>query len=417
MALLLNEQRFDKLIVVLIPLCVIYNAVLAFVNGNLFGINTAIVAATEIALLGLLLGLVVVTGFKRDDQWPIALLAVFVGSMLVTTLISGSLYVDAFRNILIISVCTLIGIRMAEEDLHKVFFILACGTLFFLLIEIISLETYVRIFQPALYYANTRGHSVSEFNELGIFNAALGFSSRFSFGVFSGPRTSSLFLEQTALGNFASILSIYLITFWTSLAKVRKIFFVSLITLILLSSDTRAGTGLALLMLFGYRVFPVLPKYSQVLIIPLVILLCGLVSVLSVGGYEAYGDTLHGRIILGIDHLFDLEFAHYLGWGVNIINKLWDSGFAYLVASSSIFGAITLWLYMIFLVPGHSAQAKRFIIGMNLYFGLTIVVSGNSVYSIKTATLLWVMAGVMYRLEKEKITTPTDELAKPEAFA
>ncbi|MBD8639447.1 hypothetical protein [Sphingomonas sp. CFBP 13733] len=55
---------------------------------------------------------------------------------------------------------------------------------------------------------------VSEFNETGLFNNAAGFESRFSFGVFSGARTSSVFLEQVSNANFAGILCVFLVATW-----------------------------------------------------------------------------------------------------------------------------------------------------------------------------------------------------------
>ena len=396
---LFEGSQFNKQVTLLVLLCIFYNPLLAIINGNLFSIGRSIAVATEVLLICSLFVMIVHQGFKRSDTLPVGLLIVFVFTSLLITLFNSSLFIDAIRNILIISVFTMVGLRISETSLHTIFLVVALCVLFFLIIEIFSIKSYVTIFQPASYYANTRGQAVSEFNELGIFNAAMSFSGRFTFGVFNTPRTSSLFLEQVSIGNFASILSIYLMVFWDNIDKKRSYFYICLILLILLSSVSRAATAMSLLMLLGYWFAPKLPKYSSILIIPVILLISSIMVSTYTASYSTYGDTFVGRVILGMGDLFNLEFSEYFGFNSAILNRLWDSGFAYLVVSGTIFGALALWLYAAFIIPQNSPRALRSAFGINAYLFLSIVVSGNSIYSIKTATLLWLIVGLVCRLD------------------
>ncbi len=395
-----ESNRFDKQATLLVLMCVLYNPILAIVNGNFFVISRTTVVAAEILLLCSLFVIIVQQGFRRSDRYPLIILGVYVLSSLTSTMLNGFFFVDAIRNIMIVSLLTMIGVRLGRHSFHKIFMIVALCVAAFLLIEIIAIEKYAKLFQPALYYANTRGGEISDFNELGIFGAALGFEGRFSFGVFSGPRTSSVFLEQVSLGNFASVFSIYLMCFWNSISKHRKYFYVILVIVVLLSTVSRTGSVISAIMLLGYRFFPRLPKYGYIAIVPGMILCSAIILALTTGSYDDYGDTLLGRIVLGMGHLFSLDFADYLGFGAAKLNFLWDSGFAYLFASSTIFGFLALWFFMLFFIPQTSERARRCAWGINIYFFLTIVVSGNSVYSIKTASLLWLMAGYVYSCKK-----------------
>ncbi len=202
-------DRPAKVMFVLVILAVTYNAILALINSLFFELSRGLVIFTEISILGASLAVVFTQSklLEKDKHVVFLFLSVLFSTLLIF-LSSQIIFIDAIRNILIICVFFLVGSRLSEEHIHKVFLYISFVIVFFLIIEILMLELYVGLFEPALYYQNTRGVEIKEFNQTGVFGNAEGFAGRFSYGVFSGPRTSSIFLEQVGLANFCTVLGV-----------------------------------------------------------------------------------------------------------------------------------------------------------------------------------------------------------------
>jgi hypothetical protein len=72
-----------------------------------------------------------------------------------------------------------------------------------------------------------------------------------------------------------------------------------------------------------------------------------------------------------------------------------DSGYAYLIYAGSVFGLIALWLFVSLVVPDLSARQRRVGLFLTLFVFLSLLISGNSTFSIKAAALLWLIVGVV----------------------
>jgi hypothetical protein len=395
-------DRPAKVMFVFVILAVTYNAILALINSLFFELNNGLVIVTEICILGASLAAIFShSKLLEKDKYVVFLFLSVLSSTLLIFLSAQIIFIDSIRNILIICVFFLVGSRLSEEHIHKVFLYISFVIVFFLIIEILMLELYVGLFEPALYYQNTRGVEIKEFNQTGVFGNAEGFAGRFSYGVFSGPRTSSIFLEQVGLANFCTVLGVYFMVFQTKLTNRMKIFYISLIVLICLSNETRVGSFIALVLFVIGLCKAYIPAYSN-LLVPLAVLLIGL----FITGFwgEATGDNFLGRINLSFGHFVDLDILDYLGLGVLKINQLWDSGFGYLFASYTVFGGTVFICFTLFILKQISIESRLCALGLSIYIFVNLMIGGNAIYSIKTAALLWLLVGFIYNSELKKMS-------------
>jgi hypothetical protein len=396
------KSRPAKVMFALIILAVTYNAILAFINSLFFELNNGLVIVTEIIILGAGLAAIFTHSklFDKDKYVAFLFLSVLFSTLLIF-LSTQIIFIDAIRNILIISVFFLVGSRLSEEHLHKTFIYISFIIAFFLIIEILMLELYVGLFEPALYYQNTRGVEINEFNQTGVFGNAEGFAGRFSYGVFSGPRTSSIFLEQVGMANFCTVLCVYFMVFQAKLSNRVKIFYFSLIVLICLSNETRVGSALATILFVIGLCRAYIPAYSN-LLVPLAVLLIGFFITGFLG--EVTGDNFLGRINLGFGHFIDLDILDYLGLGVLKVNQLWDSGLGYLFASFTVFSGSVFICFTLFILKQISVESRLCALGLSIYIFINLMIGGNAIYSIKTATLIWLLVGFIYNSELRKMS-------------
>lgn len=372
---------------------VFYNSLLAMINAHLFHVNLSLTVLSEVMIVGVALFLSLEAGFRQNEKWFLWGLILFSTLAIYLTFLNGRVVVDGLRNFLIMFVFFSIGTRLRLDQVTKIFFLITCIVLFFLVLEILFLNFYVTIFQPALYYAATRGQEVSQFNEVGLFNNALGFASRFSFGLFDVPRTSSVFLEQVSLANFATVLTIFCVTFYNVLKKKHLIVFIFTILLILTTNNTRTASILFVIIGLGYFVFPLLPRYFNVLY-PLLILAVAIP--IYIYSPDQKGDDLVGRINISMGHFLNLSFSDYIGYAANNLYRLYDSGYAYIVGANTLIGAIYIWLLISFILRQEHPFTKRCAYAVGLYFFVNLLIGGTAVYSMKVASLLWLIIGAAY---------------------
>lgn len=392
-----TDKKSQNIIYILIVLCCIYNAILAFINGNFFTLSSAAVAATEISLLFGICILIYNSGIKKSDGIFIGLLVIVFFSFILNFFATQIIFVDAIRNMLIIAVCAMIGARMQFETIEKVIFTCSIIVFIFLMIELVSLVDYAKILEPARYYSATRGIENPEFNETGLFANALSFESRYSFGIFGGPRTSSIFLEQVSLANYCNVLVIYLAVFWSYINTKRKCFYSTLSLLILFSNNSRTATALVLLSIVSYYFKFLIPRYSGFIVFVSTLVLALLIYIF-VG--NTFSDDLIGRVHHGLDCVGKLTSMDLFGAGIYHLEEFWDSGWAYLVASGTIFTSLYYVFFVIVALPQRNIMAIQFSFLLSVYVFSSLLVAGNSMFSIKTAAILWMLVGFLTSLDK-----------------
>lgn len=368
---------------------VLFNALLAMANALVAPMSTAIVTVCEIGILGAGMLVILTSGFRREDRWPMALLYLFLLLAAGMSLVNGFPFPDAIRNVAILCVFTMLGLRASESTLRTVFVAMSALVLAVLLLEIVSTTTYVRLFEPASYYQNTRGSEIKEWDDSGLFQNARAFAGRFSFGLID-HRAASLFLEQVSLANFAGIMSIYLVTMWQRLTWWERLGHLGVVTLALVANSTRTSTVIAMASIGGYFIYPLLPRYLNAFIAP-AILVGGFLLIGYTGMVEE--DTLIGRVSITVGILREMDLSVLFGMEAARARTWLDSGYAYVIGSASVVGAIALCCYFCFIVPQVDKTTRRLAWALSVYVFFNMMIGGTAIFSIKIAAPLWLLVG------------------------
>ena len=386
-------------IVALVVLAVTYNALLAIVNAHIMTMSFGSVAAFEIGIIAMGFLYLLYRGIEVRDSREMAFLYAFMVVAVYISMMNSTFFIESLRNVLVIVLFVMLGRRLTFKHLRMSVVVVSVLIALILLIEMIQISLYVDIFEPAKYFADTRGIKVREYNTLGIYHAALGFEGRFDYGLYNGPRTSSLYLEQVSLSNFAIVLSIFLLAFWNRLGTNTKLFFILLILTILITSRSRSALGIIALNVMIFFMVRGIPKQLPWIIFPASI-------IVAIVGYMIYPttqieDTFMGRLSHSGHLLLNFRPEDLFGLDIGAIKSFADSGLAYTIGSMTVFGSLLVWLYMSTMLKGISHQQVLLMMLVNVYFFATLTVSGNSVFSIKTAAILWLMVGFSSSLAKK----------------
>jgi hypothetical protein len=387
---LLSDRTRQAVVFALPMIATCYSAVLAMMVARGLPVNTAMVVLVEMLVLATAGLLCLESGLRPIDGAPILLIFGFIVTAILTTMIVGRPMVETLRSGAIIGLFTMVGYRSSYATLDRLFLWLFAIVLAVLLLEIFWLQGYVNVFRPAAFYAATRGIEVSEYNNTGLFNSATSFQGRFNFGVFSVPRTSSIFLEQVSNGNFAALGALYLSVRGREIGKIPLLLGIGTIILVLITTNARFDSLLVAAALLGYLVFPLLPRFTLPLASVALIAAVVLISRHNIG---AMTDDFQGRVAFVGRKFRDYDIPFYLGLDAGKAVNERDSGYSFFIGTTSIFGMIGLWLYINLLPRMDDAPSRRLAWGLVLYFFGQLIVSSTSLLTIKTAALLWFMVG------------------------
>lgn len=392
--LLTSPSRADAnlpqtLIVVIGVLTMAYNGILAALLAGGLPINSSVPAVVEIMFLLAACALSLKNGFERSSILPLFLSYFIMMTSILLSIQGETIYVVSVRNFLIVSFFTLLGGKCTFQTLKKVFICASAITLLALFLEVFFLENYINLFQPAKYLASTRGMAESEYSG-GLSAGTILFDGRFSLGLYSGPRTSSIFLEQVSINCFGIVLALFVLTFLPDLNWREIALHVITVFAILATNNARMALIASLIFAAGYRVFPIIPKYYNIALIPTIV--GGMFIVFSFVPPSG-GDDLIGRMATSYNLLTSMSITDLLMGNFNETSRSLDSGYAFLIFSSTIFGLILYWLYTSLIVPQADACSKRCAWGLTIYIGVWLLVGGTGTFSMKTAPLLWLIVG------------------------
>ena len=365
-----------------------FNAVLCFINTRVAQISDTTVMGTEVSLVVTALAL----GLGRDAR-PYVVLGVFISYAALLMALRPLLDPKAVRDFAIPIAFYLLGRRWGDPRMaDRVALLGGLIVLVFGVFEATALDTYVDYFNIAKYYAARDGAATVDAAQAGsgTQTSAL-FASGFRWDArtilpFLGPhRSSSVFLEPVSMGNFGAILYIWALYRkemtgrWLTMA-------IGLGAIIL--ADARFGLYVCVLGTAAFAVAPrILPPWWFSL--PFVMM----------SGFAIYGFT-------SPEVVWTNDFSGRMLWTARLITSLsdravWglsaekpflaDSGYAYSLNQIGLIGVFGLWALFIFM-PLQNEAAWRFKCCAATYICLLLVISG-SVYSIKTAALLWFMLG------------------------
>ncbi|KAA0699168.1 hypothetical protein DTW90_06965 [Neorhizobium sp. P12A] len=395
-----EKQRIDYPILAITLLSVLYNCILAYINHNIMHLTVTPVVLCESTAMLLSVAYILKKGIYEEDL-PLFLYLLFTLIMTIyVTVLNHITFIDQFRNVLIVFCFAGIGGWANERTMRLAFFIGCLCVFAGLVCEVVSTPFYVSLFGPGEYFENTRGIKQASFNNTGLFANALGFEGRFSFGLIN-HRSSSIFLEQVSLANFCGVIVIYLLSFWPKLGFIEKALCIATIVLILLTNDTRTMLIFSFISIFGYFLFPKIPKAFDLVLMPMLILVGFFVHYMKP---NETGDNFTGRIGLTITKMLDLDVNAVLGLEVSRITEFADSGYVYLIYGSTIFGLIMFWLFICLFPAGESPAQRRCAHSLSLFIFLNMMIGGTAIFSMKIAGLLWLLVGYMRFSENPRST-------------
>ena len=376
---------------------VLYNGVLAFLNARGLVMNMTYVTLSEVLILALAAGLIFFSGFTEKDISPLSFGYFGLVVAVIMCFLNERAYADGARIFAIITVFFILGSRVDLRWVDRCFGILTTAVLVVLLIELVSTSDYVYLFKPASYFEVTRGIEKFSWDKTGLFKNSLGFEGRLSLNPFSKFRTSSLFLEQVSLANFGGVIIVFLLARWSQLSfKVKTLHSVGLV-MILLTTSTRTSIALAGLGLLGYWVYPYLSRFWTLALAPVLLIVSWLIVFYHGASNE---DDVAGRLSRTIVSLSGLNADSYLGARTDLLPFFADSGYTYLVTATTIFGALAFWIFVSLILPQRTDAEKRCAWATASYFFINLLISGNAVFSIKTAAPLWFLMGSLYGLSR-----------------
>lgn len=368
---------------------VLFNLVLCFVDSHVARLGAGQVILSEV----LILAAAVALPFRQPDRSPCRwdfLFALLLVNWLLLSIVRGSIDPKMFRDVAIIPVFIVAGMASKSRNLHTSIFYLHLVILVFALWEAISPTGFVSVFSVSDYFGHTRGQSVEDWTvDNGLYLSSIRPQDRFLFSSLPLHRLSSVFLEPVSLGNYVVLATIWLVTFWRHLPRWMAMTAAVATVLLLIGSDSRLATIACIVLLAAAPFKRHLTSILSLLSAPLVIAATFLAVALF--DLRSGSDDFPGRVAYSVEVLRKFGFEDLFGLSLRLIHETEDAGFAYVINSQSLIVAIILWA-VLFARPAKTAESRYLHFAIAVYLSLNLIVSW-SLFSIKTAALLWFMLG------------------------
>lgn len=376
----------------LVVVAVLFNAVLAIVNGNVRPLSQGMIIAVEVAI-ALAAHAIALANYRRE-MTPWYLFIIAIGLFAIVRMVTlGAFEVKYFRDLFLIPTFVVLGMVSSRRQMIRAMLVVTAVVVAGILLEAADVDLFSRVFEVKSYYVNTRGLVFEEFTTTGsdLFISATRPEARF-FPFFDLHRLSSVFLEPVSLGNFALILMAFTLAFWRHLSAGARAFIAVSILLTLFACDGRLSAVASLVILLATAFVRVLPVNIALLYLPLIVL--GAIGATIVLDLEGGPDDFPGRIAHTVDLLGQLGLADWLGASNRLLEPAEDSGLVYIVITHSILGLLLFWVLNVLALEERTLEQKTYKNALFLYLALTMMVS-YSFTSIKTAAPLWFIYGTL----------------------
>ncbi|MCB1540970.1 MAG: surface polysaccharide polymerase [Rhodoblastus sp.] len=377
---------------------ILFNFALCFVNTNLFRTGAAIVIGCEMALIGVTLALIVGRTFDL-----FVILGVFVAYTLFLAALQGSFDPKPARDLMIPVIFYFAARELgSREDGDRLVWAAVWIVLVVGLFEYGFLKQFVRLFDILGYYVSrgTVQAAAAEMSGDRLFASGMRYEGRTLLPMLGEHRVSSVFLEPVSVGNFGAIcFSWIVLRDWGRPLRMmlRLLPVVAIFTL----ADARFGLSISLLSIATCALAGLTGRVL-VAAAPFAVIVA-----LAWIGYTypdvAWDNTLRGRILLGGQFLSKLDFYDIFALVPNFAFTA-DSGYAYTLVKIGLAGFAVMWLLFAF-APARDEAAWRYRVFVAVYVTLLLVIS-NSIYSIKTAALLWYLVGALDAKERAPSYAP-----------
>ncbi|WP_300972957.1 hypothetical protein [Sphingomonas sp. LHG3406-1] len=377
---------------------ILFNLALCFVDTNVARMSALPVMVTEGAILAAAFFLPLARANRTPGRFD-ALLLLLLGSWLLLSMLRQSVDPKLFRDVAIIPIFVLLGMSTRGEGLHNRIFWLHLVIVAVAIWEAVSVTSFVLVFDIAEFFASTRGMANEDWwVENGLYLSAVRPESRFLFPDLPLHRLSSVFLEPVSLGNYVVIATIWLAGFWRHIPARMRMVAVATTLFLLVGSDSRMATVACAAILLARLGMRWIPNIAAVLVAPIVI--AAMFLAVELLGLRSGLDTFGGRIAHAAETFRSFSLANYAGLSLDKIKATEDAGFGYIVMAHSLVVAAILWMTL-FLRELKTAESRFLHLAIALYVALNLTVSW-SIFTIKTAGLLWFLLGRSIREDGEE---------------
>lgn len=381
----------------------VFNFFLCFVNTRVMAVSDSHVMLMEMAIIG---AAFLVAADRRAGFYLV--LGIFTTYMIFLFALRGQQDVKALRDIFIPVIFFAMGSRLRDVGLADRLAIWASViVLVFAMFEYFLLDIYLEWFNVLGYYISRGTVSLAEsFGATkGLFISGNRPEPRTILPFLGQHRVSSVFLEPVSMGNFGAI--IFAWAMFRHGWKGRWFLFVAALSMTTLA-DARFGLFTCILMALLSPFYRIIPR-TVWLVMPL--LLLSLIAAYGLASGTHGGDnSLSGRLEATAAIISKLPFGVVIGTDTTD-GFTADSGMAYTLTKFGLLGFPALWALFVF-QPLRNARAWDFFSMMILYLMLIMVIS-NSFFSIKTAALMWFLAGTASAIDLPAARSLWDWLFAP----
>lgn len=380
----------------ILPLmAVLYNCFLCFANTMLLTISPAVVISAEVILIGSALAMVWYRSFALN-----AILVAVAAYFYTVMMIRAQFDPKILRDVLIPIAFYFLGchfgtLRLADRLVTLLIIVAFADALF----EWLEPTVYSHYFDVARYYIE-RGTANQEEHQFfgGFFNSAR-FQNRTLLPILGDHRVSGIFLEAPSVGNFGGIVFAWILLrpkrLWSFILKTTAI-----VTVIVLA-DARFGLYFCFFVAVVYPFSRFIPR-TMLFIAPFAAM-SALVVYASSEGPQLFDNDMLGRFLYAGQILSKIYAPQVFGLGASDISTgasfagdiVNDSAYTYVLVEIGILGAAALWALFIY-SPVEDRTAWRFKVVIAFYYILLLTIAA-SVFTIKTAALLWFLYGTLNR--------------------
>jgi putative polymerase len=397
-------QAIDRTLAPLVVFAaVVLNFGLCFINTNVFRLNPGLMILSEIVLIAMAFSLI----WYRTTVLYIFLLVLslyFFSVMLVRSDFDPKIMRDFLIPFVFFFLGYYLGSVRSCDRLVTVLILLALGSALF---EWLALNTYLHYFDVFRYYV-ARGSELPADSALvikgddtaGLFVNGTRFQDRTLLPFLGTHRISGMFLEPVSAGNFGAIAFAWVLL--RDRGRIGPLIAKSFaIATILVLADARFGFFFCIFTLLLYLAAPIIRP--TILFLTPFLLVIGLVAF----GQEAPSSELAGRLTHTAHSLVELDPWQVFGLKISDAfagGYAGDSGYAYLLVQVGLVGLTAIWALFVY-APIFDRDAWRFKIFIAFYAVALLSISA-SLFTIKTATLLWFLYGTLNNQEKDDARAP-----------
>jgi putative polymerase len=393
----------NHLILAVVAATMLFNLALCFVNTNFMAMREVHVILAEMAIMAAAFGLLVFASRPLDLRWVCFALAMVVCAILVMVM-RGEVQPKTVRDLIIIPAFVLLGMQFGRRDLSKALIALCLVVLAVGIVEAALLDTYQKYFNIIRYFIS-KGSTPEEqasFNSTSLFVSGMRPGGRVLGDFLGQQRVSSIFLEPVSSAMFAAIVAFYALAMFDEIDHRNAAALLAMAAILLVLSDGRLAMGLTLAAVIAWALLYRLPKLSLYLYLPAAVAVAFLIDALREA--RDTSDNILGRLSKTVELLGSMDLGILLGLSRFPVSTV-DSGIAYMIEGVGLLGTVVFWCGLCALLRYDDRAQRRFAHMICLYLSLSWLVTYGT-FTIKTAGLLWFLAGTL-QLTERRTSFPT----------